>query len=210
MALVQSEVRVAGTGKVWINPDATAADLPDDLTDPLLDPWAELGYVTTDGVTFTLSRETTDLNAWQGDKIRVLTTAEPMTVEFALMQSNPDVLAAAIGGGTFVTATGVTTFTPPPKGTNTERALCIDFTDGDPAAGGVTYRYVIPRAQIDADVAFQLQRADSLNYPLTFGVLDNDPKYTIITDDPAFVTGALARTNGSESQDAPQPEMADA
>ena len=61
------------------------------------------------------------------------------------------------------------------------RALVIDFEDE-----GVKYRYVIPRAQIEGDVSFTLQRTDAVTYPLTFGVLANTPKYQIISDDPMF------------------------
>lgn len=194
MALDATEVRVAGSGSVWVAPETTA--FPADFTTAPASPWVELGYVTEDGATFTLSRETTDLNAWQGDKLRVLTTAEPMTVEFALMQTNPDVLAAALGGGTATTTGGLTTFEPPPKGTNNIIALFVEFVDGT-----IHYRYQIQRAQIEGDVSWQLLRSDSVNYPLTFGVLEADPKFSILTDDPAMtVTPLAASSKGSKSE----------
>lgn len=189
MAIDGTEVRVAGAGHVYVAPAGT--ELPDDITTALPVAWIDLGYVTEDGVGFSFGRETTDLNAWQGSKIRVLTTAEPVSTNFALMQTNGDVLTVALGGGT-VAKTGTTpnevyTFTPPAKGVNTERALVIEFTDGD-----ITYRYCIPRAQIEGNVEFTLTATDAVTYPLTFGVLDADPKYTIISNDSNMATTVVA------------------
>lgn len=178
MAIDGTEVRVAGAGHVYVAPAGTT--LPQDL-DVLPAAWTDLGYVTEDGVGFSFGRETSDLNAWQGSKIRVLTTAEPASVNFALMQTNKDVLPVVFGGGSISTAGDVHTFTPPAAGVNTERACVIEFTDGD-----VSYRYCIPRIQLEGNVEFTLVRSGAVTYPLTFGVLDADPKYTIVSDDPAL------------------------
>lgn len=180
MAIDGTEVRVAGAGHVYVAPAATA--LPTDL-DALAVAWVDLGYVTEDGVGFSFGRETTDLNAWQGSKIRVLTTSEPVSVNFALMQTNKDILPVVFGGGSIATATGIYTFTPPAKGVNTERAMVIEFADGD-----ITYRYCLARVQLEGNVEFSLQGTNAVTYPITFGVLDNgdDPKYTIISDDAAL------------------------
>lgn len=178
MAIDGTEVRVAGAGHVYVAPAGTA--LPADL-EALPAAWLDLGYVTEDGVGFSFGRETSDLNAWQGSKIRVLTTAEPASVNFALMQTNKDTLPVAFGGGSIATAGGVHTYTPPAAGVNTERAAVIEFTDGD-----VSYRYCIPRIQLEGAVEFTLVKTGAVTYPLTFGVLDADPKYTIVSDDPAL------------------------
>jgi hypothetical protein len=178
MAIDPTEVRVAGAGHVYAAPQGTV--LPSDLV-ALPAAWVDLGYCTEDGVAFSFGRETSDLNAWQGSKIRVLTTAEPVTVTFSLMQTNGDVLPVVFGGGTFTTATGTHTFTPPPEGENAERALVIEFNDGD-----IDYRYCIARAQIEGNVDFSLVRTDSVNYPLTFGVLSATPKWKLLSNDPAL------------------------
>lgn len=181
MPINADEVRVAGAGHVYVAPAGTA--LPTSPTSALSAAWTDLGYVTEDGVTFTFSRETTDLNAWQGDKLRVLTTAEPAEVSFALMQSNDVTLPIVFGGGTVTEpSSGSYLFTPPAAGTNTERALVVEFSDGD----SIDYRYCISRVQISGEVSFTLTRGEALSYPLTFGILDDDPKYTILTNDPAW------------------------
>lgn len=179
-----TEVRVAGAGHVYVA--AAGTTLPEDLA-TLGAAWTDLGYVTEDGVAFTFSRTTQDINAWQGSKIRVLTTAEPVTVGLALMQTNGDVLKAAFGGGAITLSAGVYKFTPPAEGVNTERALVVEFNDGL-----LTYRYCLQRVQIEGDVTFTLTKAGAVTYPITFGVLDNGDaaKYFILSDDSAMTVGS--------------------
>ena len=195
MALTAQEVRVAGAGHVFVAPEGTP--LPTDMA-ALAAPWVDLGYVTTDGVTFTFSRETEDLDAWQGDKIRVLTTREPATVGFALMQTNSDVMVVAMGGGEITEPTAGIFRYEPPRGQNAVRAFVIEFTDEDK-----TFRYVIARTQIEGDVTYTLTRAGALTYPLTFGLLESDPKYVILSDDPAMGDGSLPGTVGGGGGGAP-------
>ena len=179
MAISADEVRVAGTGRVFTAPKGTA--LPTEVDTALPADWTDLGYVTTDGVSFTFSRETEDLAAWQGDKIRVLSLSEPKMVEFTLMQTDAAVLQTAFGGGTIETAAGVTTYTPPARGENVERSMVIEFMDDT-----ITYRYAFGRVQQEGDVNFVLTREGAVEYPVTFGVLEATPAYTIITNDPAM------------------------
>lgn len=187
MAISADEVRVAGTGRVYTAPKGTA--LPTTVDSALPADWTDLGYVTTDGVSFTFSRETEDLAAWQGDKIRVLSLSEPKMVEFTLMQTDAAVLETAFGGGTVVTADGVTTYTPPLRGENVERSMVIEFMDDD-----ITYRYAFARVQQEGDVNFVLTREGAVEYPVTFGVLEATPAYTIITNDPAMEASSVFGT----------------
>lgn len=190
MAIDGSEVRVAGAGHVYVAPAGTA--LPTDLS-ALDSKYVDLGYVTEDGVSFSFGREVEDLNAWQGDKIRTLSTKEPASVSFALMQTNSTILTVAYGGGTVSESTDkkTFTFTPPKSGTNTERILVIEFSDG----ADITYRYVIPRSQIEGNVDYTLTRAGALTYPLTMGILDNgdSAKFSIISNDPNMAPGAQVK-----------------
>ena len=191
MALTAQEVRVAGAGHVFVAPEGTP--IVQDLS-ALASPWVDVGYVTTDGVTFTFSRETEDLDAWQGDKIRVLTTREPATVAFALMQTNSDVIVLAMGGGQITeVSTGIFKFVPA-RGQNAVRTIIVEFEDE-----GTVYRYAIPRCQVEGDVTYTLTRAGALTYPLTFGLLENDPKYMILSDDTAMGSGTLPGTVGGGS-----------
>jgi len=184
------EVRVAGAGHVFIAPEGTA--LPTDLG--ALDPaFVDLGYVTTDGVGFTFSRESDDLDSWQADKIRVLASREPATIGFSLMQTSADIMVVAMGGGTVSLASAGVYRYDPPIHTNLTRAMVVEFDDG-----GKKYRYCIPRIQVEGDVSYTLTRTGALTYPLTFGLLDASPsKYFILTDDDAaFGAGSLPGTIG--------------
>ena len=107
MAIDASEVRVAGYGHIFVAPEGTT--LPTDVDTAMPEAWVDLGYATTDGVTFTFSRETEDLDAWQGDKIRVLSLKEPKTAEFTLMQTDQDTITTALGGGSWTDAAGLGT-----------------------------------------------------------------------------------------------------
>lgn len=181
MATNADAVRVAGTGEVYYAPTGTAA--PTDATTAMGATWKGLGYTSTDGVQFTFSRDTNDIDAWQGTKLRVVTNSEPATVGFTLMESKTDVLLLAFGGGTVVSAGGASTYTPPASGTNSERAMVIDFTDG-----AKHYRYYFPKVQIEGDLSFSLTRGDAVAYALTFGVLDGSPKWKLFSDDTTNLT----------------------
>jgi hypothetical protein len=174
---------------VWAAPEGAA--IPNDLSTPPPG-FVDMGYVTTDGVGFTFSRESEDLDAWQGDKVRVLSSREPMTLTFALMQTNADSILLALGGGSFTEPSSGVFEYEPLAGENLIRTLLIDFNDGD-----IHYRYVIPRAQVEGDVTWTLVRTDALTYPITFGVLTNEPKYRILSDDPAMGGGTLPGSLGA-------------
>jgi len=180
------QIRVAGAGNVWVADEGTA--LPDE-TDPTAAPgagWIDMGYVTTDGVTFTFARESEDLDSWQADKVRVLTTSDPMSLTFALMQTTGDTLILAMGGGTVESpVTDVYKYVPA-EGANNVRAMIIDFQDS-----AINYRYVLPKVQVEGEVSYTLVRDGALTYPLGFGVLDGSPKYYILTDDPNMATPTL-------------------
>ena len=156
MTLNANAVRVAGTGEVYVAPTATAA--PTDAATALPAAWIGLGYTSTDGVAFTMSRDTTDIDAWQGSKLRTVSNAEPTSFEFALMETDPQTFPVVFGGGTVVAGTpaGEFVYEPPAEGENEIRSAIVEFHDGD-----VTYRYYFPRVQVEGDVAFDVE----IGYP---------------------------------------------
>lgn len=177
MALDANAVRVAGTGEVYFADTATAA--PTDATTSLGASWSGLGYTDPNGVQFTFSRNTSDIDAWQGSKLRVVTNSEPVSFTVALRQITTASLLFAFGGGTVVS--GV--FTPPSEGTNATRSAAIDVTDNS-----LKYRYYFPRTQIAGDVSFSLTRTDAITTSLTVGVLANTPKWKLFTNDTTNLT----------------------
>lgn len=184
MAVNANAVRVAGTGEVYYA--ATGTTAPTDSSTALPVAWTGLGYTSTDGVAFSFGRDTADIDAWQGSKLRVVTNSEPATVGFTLMETKTATLLLAFGGGTVVTTGGAAVYTPPDAGTNTERAMVVDFTDGS-----VKYRYYFPRVSVESDVAFTLTDGEAVAYALSFGVLDGSPKWKLFSNDSTnLITGS--------------------
>ena len=198
MSLDADQVRVAATGRVYVDDEGATA--PSDSGTAPDAAYVDMGYVTEDGVTLTFDRTTEDVNAWQGTKLRVITTDEPASVAFALMETDMNTLPVVYGGGTVGGAADDYTFTPPGKGDNAIRSMIIDWEDGD-----IVYRYYFPRVQIEGSVEQTFAANAPLTYPLTFGVLDNDPKWSMFTNDPAMGVAAPLAAPAAKKVAAPQP-----
>jgi hypothetical protein len=191
--LEATNVVVAGTGTVWVAPEGTA--LPVDITTPLPAAWTDIGYISEDGATFTISRDTEDIMAWQSSEaVRVLVTAEPKTVAFELLEFDRESILLAFRGGAFAGATPPYTYTPPSAGATDIRALVVDGVDG-----AYTFRFCFPRVQLQGDVEWALQRTDAIRLPLEFALLAAATPWSIISDHPSFgVPVALASLSRAE------------
>ena len=193
-----TQVVVAGTGNVYAAPEGTA--LPVDIVTPLASPWVDMGYVSEDGVTFTISRESEDINAWQSmEPVRVVSTSEPKTIGFELLQFEPETVMLALRGGTLTTGV-VVKWVPPDPGASDIRALVIDGIDGDEI-----FRFMFSRVQISGDVEWNLVRTNAIRLPLEFGVLaptEGDPPWAILTDseDWGATAVAAAAANGGNGE----------
>jgi hypothetical protein len=185
VAFDPDEVRVAGSGHVYVAPVGTA--FPTSISDPVdTDDWAELGYVTEEGARFSFGRETNDIPAWQSPHpVRVVPTGTPTEVAFDLEQWNTDTIALALGGGTVTEpVAGEFEYEPPAESFIDERALIVEMIDGD-----VNYRYCFRRAINTGAVEFSFVRADAVTFPITMKVLaaeGDDKPYFVQSDDPAL------------------------
>lgn len=182
--LEAQNVVVAGTGTVWTAPEDTPP--PTDLA-PLTSPWLDMGYVSEEGVTFTVSREQEDIAAWQSlEPVRVLVTAEPKVIGFELMEFDTESLMLAFRGGT-VTGTTTKTYTPPDPGAEDVRSMVVDGIDGDS-----TFRFYFPRVALQGDVEWALVRSDAVRLPLEFQVLASTTKWAILSDHPGITVPTVA------------------
>lgn len=190
MAVSASNVIVAGTGGIYVAPEGTT--LPANPTwsgTPEVGSLAavgvsytNLGYVSEEGVNFAMERETEEIMSWQSmDAVRVLTTSEPKTISFELLQFDTDAFVLAMQGGTV--ADGV--YTPPAAGTSDVRVLVVEGEDA-----GYKFRFVFPRVQLQGSVEFNLQRADAIRLPLEFKVLSSTPAWKFQTTHPAWTDTA--------------------
>ena len=189
--LEASNVVVAAFGHIYIAPEGTA--LPADVTTAMPAAWEDVGYVGEDGVTFTLSRDTEDVMAWQSaEAVRRLITAEPKELAFELLEFDPESVQLAFRGGTMsVSGTApneTAVYEPPLPGAEAVRAVCIEWEDG-----GDTWRFCAKRAEVSGDVEFVLTRTDAIRLPLTLAVLAAAaPAWTILSDDEAWLAQAEA------------------
>lgn len=177
------EIVVGGSGTVYVAPVATTA--PVDSDSALAGGFVDLGYVTEDGITFTDTKDVSDLNAWQSFyPVRRIITSRASSVSFALEQWNEVTTVFAFGGGTITNlGGGEYKYTPPDADDLDERALVVDWVDGTK-----NYRLYMPRGIVMEAVETNVTRTDRAVLPITFGAISDGATapYLLFTDDPAF------------------------
>lgn len=186
MALNTAQVLVGANGNLYAAPVGTTA--PADFSVSYSGTWIELGYADEDGVTFSNSRDTEDINVWQDfDPARTIVTGRNVTLGFNLMQWNKDTLPLAMGGGTMTTSgSGATLkyqFAPAAAGVLDERAFSCAWTDGTR-----NYRLFIPRGVVTDEVSFSLNKASAAMLPISIRVLgtSSGSAFYWYTSDAAF------------------------
>lgn len=192
MSLEGEEVRVTGTGHVYVAEVGTA--FPTDITDAVQDTdgWVELGYVSEEGARFSFGREVNNIMGWQAfDPIRKVVTAVPKSIAFDLMQWNQFTVKLALGGGTVTEPSpGAYQYEPPDESFLDDRALIVEGIDGD-----YTYRFCYRKALNETGVDFAFVRSDPVLFPITMGVQAADggeKPFILQTDDPNI--GELAES----------------
>ncbi len=189
MAQDATEVVVGASGDIYTAPVGTTA--PTDPTSAYAAGWsASLGYLTEDGVSWAPSVENNLIGAWQSFyPIRALIASRNITVGFSLMQWNTETLRLAFGGGEVTEpSNNVFKYTPPDASEQDERALGIDWADGDEH-----YRLIIPKGIVSDIGETNLVRTDAAVLPITFSIqappAGEDPWF-LLTDSAAFVLGS--------------------
>lgn len=77
---------------------ATSVALPTTASATLAAGFEGMGYVSEDGMTRTITRETTEIKSWGGDTIKTPQTSKNETVQLKFVQAlNPEVLKAVHG-----------------------------------------------------------------------------------------------------------------
>jgi hypothetical protein len=182
MAKDVDEIVVGANGTIWVAPVATA--LP---TSPTAAPtgFTDLGYVSEDGVTATDSKTLEPIPVWQlFYPARRVVTERDFMVAMVLRQWSKATTELAFGGATVTEPSpGVYRLTPPDPAFIDERAMLVDWADGNKH-----YRLVLPRGMVTENVETQLVRTAASDLPVTFGILGSDTEdpWYLLTDDPAF------------------------
>ncbi len=184
MAAQQTEqIRVGANGKIMVAEVGTTAPASEAAAWPA--GWTELGFTNENGVTVTDAKTITDIAVWQlFYPARKVVASRNFTAAFGLREWSEATVSLAFGGGTFEEVTaGHFKYTPPPPEDVDERALGVEWVDGD-----LIYRLIVPRGLVTENVATQLQRTAAADLPITFGVIGEggvDPWY-LLTNDPAL------------------------
>ncbi|GAA3770658.1 phage tail tube protein [Streptomyces chiangmaiensis] len=189
-----SEVRIAGTGNVWVAPAGTAA--PKETT-ALATPWVNLGFTSSDGVKFNKKDKNDPVDTWQSmAPARFMLSDRDLTVKFQLLQMNKDTFPFYLGlASTSIVTAGSTAETTAQKiditgapGGQDQRALAIDFADNN-GTKDLRYRLVIPNGAVSEVEELSLTRTGAVKLGITFTALSGDtptnPLATWLVNDPA-------------------------
>ena len=97
-------------GGIYFAPAGTT--LPTNATTTLATAFKNLGYVSEDGVTNSLSKDVTEIKEWGGDTVDTVLTTLTDTFQFTLIESlNTDTLKAVYGDANVAESSGAITVT---------------------------------------------------------------------------------------------------
>jgi hypothetical protein len=184
-----TEITVASAGEIFIAPVGTA--LPTTPTAALNAAFVGLGYVTEDGVTFTITPEIQEIPAWQSRQpVRRDLISQAVGASFSLLQWNETNVPFAFGGGTVTNPSGsIYRYELPTSGALDERAVIVDGLDGTRHV-----RFILPRCSVTDAVETQLVRTSAAVLPITLAgsqPSDGSSAFVFLTDDSAaFVAGS--------------------
>lgn len=183
---VKSELRVGANGQVFVAPVGTT--LPAVFADlaALNAAFKELGFITEDGVTLTVSTTYNDKKAWQTFwTLRKIPATKDFSVSFTLEQWDKLNVELALAA-TASTVTGGAKIVPNAPDVLDTRAMVVLWQDGASSNG-----LVIPVGMVAGDsVEVALNRGDTADLPIEFVALPdgvNDP-WRIISNDAALTS----------------------
>ncbi|MFD9890636.1 phage tail protein [Amycolatopsis sp. NPDC059027] len=158
-----NEIRVAGTGSIFVAPAHTPA--PADFTKSWDAPWVNLGYTSADGVKFVKKDKLDPVDTWQSvASIRYVFSDRDLSVKFSLLQLNADTLPFFFASPSPATP-NVYEIAAAPR--VDERALGIEFSDGPT----VRHRFYIPRGVVTETEETAVTRTAAIKLGVTFTAL---------------------------------------
>jgi hypothetical protein len=183
MAQESLNITVAGEGHIYV------ADFGETLPTGMVAPggnWDELGWMTKDGATFSVTPNVNPIPAWGSpDPVRQIIQSKIKAVSFVAEEYNAVTLGLAWGGGAaqFTDFGTYVEYEEPDLGVSDQRALIIDFVDEDE-----DFRFIFPKGSVTGEVSTQLTDSGAALLPVTFS-----PVRTSST-----VKGFYFRTNSPE------------
>lgn len=189
-----AEIRVAGTGKLYVAKVGTAAPAfgtGDSAAD--WSGWTDLGFTTGDGVTFAKKDKLEAIDSWQSvSPVHYIYSARDLSLKFSMLQFNEDTLPFFMGGGDVkaepATSTEVFRYDIGDRAYADVRALGLEFTD-KAGPNAVTYRFYIPRGQVTASDDIKLARKSAAQLGITFTAMsqgDGKPLASFVMKDTSY------------------------
>lgn len=155
MALTADNVVVGVTGKVYSGPTTSTA--PTSATSTLTG-FTDLGYVSTDGVSFTVDKTTNQIRAWQNaDLVRESITEGTVTYSFTLLETTQEAIELYFGAT--MTAGKIELN---PVNTGGRKSFVIDVVDG-----AKVIRHYVPSGEILSVDAQTIQNGEAVAYGVT-------------------------------------------
>jgi hypothetical protein len=180
MAPDSSNVNVAVTGTVSFAPTDTAA--PTDADTALPAAWRDVGYLSSDGVTETRDRSTSNIVAWQNaEVVRTVVTESSISVSFTMIETNAAALELFYGTAVDTTDGSVAI---DPGETGGRKAVVVDFVDGADFV-----RLYLPQAEVTEVGESSLTSGDPVAYEVT---LTGYPDATLGVSAKKFYSGLVA------------------
>lgn len=165
MPVDSKNIRIAGTGTVWIAPVGTT--LPTDSTSSVNAAFVNAGFLT-DGFEVTQEYKTKDVEVWQSlEIVRQFPTNISRMVSFEAVEHNKQTVSMAWGGATITKGTGgAYSISIPSTYINSEYACVLDLSDGS-----VNQRIVLPRVTLNSLPKITAGRQDTIKYDFELQVL---------------------------------------
>lgn len=184
MALTASEVRVAGTGGVFLAP--VGSTMPTNPTSALASDFVGYGYTTDDGLTITRSIEREGVSAWQATSpVRYVITGQELSISASLLQSNKDTFKLWLNSGDFAVI-GVSAAWKaeiPVSPTTQQFAMVIEWSDG-----AIKNRLIAAKVELTETGDLTVSK-QGMSLPVTLSVIPPDSGSvlaTFLTNDTAF------------------------
>lgn len=185
MSKTTDDIVIGANGSVYIGD--VGATPPTDASDPWGGDWLDLGYTDENGIKLTDSKTLADIPVWQlFYPARKIITARDFNVDFVLRQFDGPTVTLAFGGGEVTEdSPGNYRYTPPDPEFIDERALGLEWLDGDKV-----FRLLISRGLVGNNVASDITRSKAADLPITFGIIGEagSPPYEILTTDESFAS----------------------
>jgi hypothetical protein len=183
VALNADNVRVGLNGNIYIAPKGTTA--PADLDTAWPAGWADLGYLSDDGVSLEYSTDVQDINAWQSlSPVRRVLTSVDMTLGFTAIELKTATMKLYFPGATMTDVSGtVHKLDIPAAPGPDERAIGLEWIDGD-----IKNRLIIPRGEVTDRGAVTIGRSDAVGLEMTLAAYASSaPEIaTWLSNDPAW------------------------